>query len=228
MGSKVLIVNRWKDFVSDGTISLLSRWIEYYIYSQMHSAAKLPTEGRRHLFKKGYNRLEQVIYRIEILEGLETSRSTAPKQFTELDEFTFAFRSIEKIEQVAILAYVDPLDELKSEMDWKSFLYENAYRSNADFDRMLTKSMVDLQKSCERRKLSKIMKQEIKGWDKISSRLDMTIPTVIKLSKDPELQMPITMLGKIPITTEDKLSEWLNERIEKRPCWKVIQERSNK
>lgn len=224
----MLIVNRWKDFVSDGTLSLLSRWIEHYITSRIHSAVRLPTEGRRFVFKKDYNRLEQVIYRIEILEGLETSRSTTPKKFTELDEFTYAFRSLENIEQLAILAYVDPFDELKTAENWKNFLSANALRSNAEFDRLLTKAMTNLQKTCEKRRLSKMMKQEIRGWDKIADRLDMTVPTAIKLSKDAELQLPVTIIGKIPITTEEQISEWINSRIEKRPYWKIAKTRSRK
>lgn len=221
----MLIVNRWKDFVSDGTLSLLSRWIEYYISSRMHSAAKLPTEGRRYLFKKDYNRLEQVIYRIEVLEGLETSRSTTPKDFTELDEFTYTFRSLDKVEQVAILAYIDPFNELNGEKEWKDFLKVNAIRSNSDYDRLLTKSMIHLQRLCERKRLTAIMKQEIRGWDSIAARLNMTVPTILKLSKDPDLEVPITMVGRIPITTEDRIAEWLEGRIKERPYWKIAQER---
>ena len=82
-----------------------------------------------------------------------------------------------------------------------------------------------LQRLCEKKKLSKHMKQEIRGWDKIAARLDMTIPTAIKLAKDSHLQLPVTIIGRVPVTTEEQIMEWINSRIESKPYWQITKDR---
>lgn len=220
----MIIVNRWRDFVSEKTLTLLSEWVEYYICNRSHGA-RLPTEGQRYLLVKSYNKLGQAIFNLKVLEGLDFSRSTLPKEFNRLDEFTMTFRQLEAMEQLVIIAYIDPFEELREKDQWERFLNQSLIRSNAQYDRLLSQAVIKLQKLCEKKGLVNTMKHEIRTWEKIAKRLSVSVFTARKIAKDPKARMPVTMVGGTPVTTEEYISKWLDDLIEKRPYWKISQER---
>jgi hypothetical protein len=115
--------------------------------------------------------------------------------------------------------------ELKEEKTWNQFLVRSKIGSNAQFDRLLTKAMVHLQRESEKKGLSKAMKHEIRGWGKIAKRLNMSITTAQKIAKDETARMPITLIGGVPVTTEEKMSKWLDDLIENRPYWAIAKEK---
>ncbi len=62
------------------------------------------------------------------------------------------------------------------------------------------------------------MGRELHGWKEISAFLKKSVPTAMKLAR--EQRAPITLLGKTPFTTAEKLEKWMDSLIEKEPYWK--------
>jgi hypothetical protein len=204
-----MILNRWPDKVSDKAISLLNRWIEYYAGNICNSPF-VPTEAKRYLFKKSIDVEGKCIFRVEILEGIDNSRSTAPREVSKMIEFGFAFRSLSDMDQLIILAQADPFDELNTKESWSKFLIDYKIGNNGDFNRLLIMALVDLQTILEKKKLVEIMTRDLRGWRRIADYLNVSVPTAKKYTR--ELGLPISMLGGSVFSSEEKIDVW-KERV---------------
>lgn len=212
-----MIRNEWRDLVNDKTVRLLNRWIEQYI-STVIKPAYMPREAQRSVYFKTYNRHGIACFRVEVMEGIDAVRSTKPREFTDVDEFGYAFRELDFLEQIAILSYADPFLEFETRQEWRDYL--TTFGIERDHGAFLRRSMVSLQKWAEKRGLVKPVEGEIRGWKSIASFMGRSIPTVMKMAKDPTLKMPVAMILGEAVTTEEKLRQFLNELIQKQPIWK--------
>ena len=59
---------------------------------------------------------------------------------------------------------------------------------------------------------------ELHGWKSIADHLQKSVPTAMSLAR--EQRAPITLLGKTPYTTAEKLEKWMDSLIEKEPYWR--------
>lgn len=210
-----MIQNLWYDYgVSDQTVSMLCAWIEYR--AKIVKGPFLPLHSVRYVVSKRYNKHGMAIYDTTVLEGPECSISTAPKPFTKIQEFTYSFYSLSKDNQIIILSYIDPMDELNNRKDWFSYLKGFGI---GNCEERLAGAMVQLQKEAEKRNLVKSTDGEIRGWDNIAEYLQCTKPTAIRLARD--CQLPVTKFGGGIYTTAAKLQEYIEQRIDIAPYWKT-------
>lgn len=217
-----MIQNIWYDYgVSDQTVTLLCSWVEYR--TKVVKGPFLPLHSTKYLVRKKYNKNNVAIYHTTILEGIEHGRSTAPKPFTKVQEFTYSFYSLSKEDQIIILSYIDPMNELNDRVDWISYLKSFDIRN---CDARLICAMVQLQKEAEKRNLVRSTEGEISGWDNIADFLKCTKPTAIKLARD--CQLPITKFGGRVYTTAARLQEYIDQRIDSNPYWKTCSRKPKK
>lgn len=209
------MINKWNNTVSNDLFVLIEKWLEYYV-CQFVRSAWCPSEGERFLFVKTYNKKGTALYTMEVLRGVDSSRSTKPKEPTKLDSFTHVFRSLATKEQDSIVYYFDPLDEfLEKERRLYFFrLYE--FEDNGRFEDFLEKSLLKLQSESQKRGLLSGMEGEIRGWRNIARRLKRSIPTVMKLAESQGL--PVAKIGGEIVTTERKISQWEEEQFKRFQC----------
>lgn len=212
-----MVLNRWKDKVSDKLLNLLEKWTERRIC--LIHGAYLPTEGTRYIFKRFYNKLDQLCFRTEVIEGIDDSRSTAPRKFTQVDEFGYAFRDLSDYDQIIILSYVDPLRELDDKDSWSSFLKCLNISNNGAYERILTEAMTKLQYICEEKGLVDKMEGELRGWKAIATFLKRSIPTVRRYAE--EYDMPVSLIGGDVVIMKDDLYDWWRNILKKNLIHKV-------
>ena len=85
---------------------------------KLFPSAFLPIHSQKYLIHKKINKRGMAIYSMSVLEGLDFSRSTAQKKFTDVDEFTYVFYSLNLQDRLLILSYVDPTDHFDCNKDW--------------------------------------------------------------------------------------------------------------
>lgn len=199
-----MIENQWYDRgVTDKTLSMLYKWVEYKISSHIKSSY-LPHEATRYVFKLGYNKNGVAIYSVTVLSGLEYSRSTAPKEFRALDEFSFVFHELEDKMKLVIMSFIDPFDEIGDRTNWIDFLRSHNIKN---CDGSLSDALVNLQLLLERRGLVKSMEGNLRGWNDIAGFMKCSVPTAMKLVR--ELKLPVSRVGGEVWAMKDKLREAL-------------------
>jgi hypothetical protein len=198
-----MLVNNWSGIVDEKLITLLERWIERRLVRMNAKHAFLPKEGSRCIFKKRYNSLGQAIFDIEIKEGLEYGRSTAPHQLDDVDEFGHLFiTKMTNLEQTIIIANVDPLDEFIDKNYWKYFLKDLGFGKAIHYEKVLMEAMYKMQLLAAEIGLVKNMKESnqglVEGWENIAEEIGVSIPTAVKWAEDNELHLPVVKIkGKI-------------------------------
>jgi len=195
---------------------MLCRWIEHR--SKIVKHPFLPIHSQRYLINKKYNKNGKAIYYMEVLEGLDFSRSTSPKIHTNIDEFTFVFYSLDKSDQIIILSYIDPFDEFPNRKSWLDYL---RYFNIKDCDRRLIIAMVNLQNEADKRYISsgRDENEDIWTWNAIAKYIKRSVPTAIRMAKEEDL--PVTMVGGIAYSIKSKLNEYLKNRIDLCPYKKI-------
>lgn len=208
-----MLVNNWNGIIDEKLLILLERWIERRLIKMNAKSAFLPKEGTRCIFTKKYNSRGQAIFDIEVKEGLEFGRSTAPHQLDNVDEFGHLFiTKMTNFEQIIITANADPLDEFIDRNCWKIFLKDLGFGKPIHFEKALMEAMYKLQTLAVGIGLVKDMKETNKGlvenWENIAEELGVSVPTAVKWAEDKELRLPIVKIkGKVYLV-KSKMDEF--------------------
>ncbi len=209
------MVNLEDQGIAPQTLSMLNKWIEQRLRQMIHGAF-LPQEATRYVFLKSYNRHGIAMYNVQIFEGLDYIRSTAPREYNDVDEFGFAFYSLSEHERIVILSWVDPFQELESREEWRDYLRECGIGNNCD--NRLVDAMLNLQEYCEKRGVVKAMAQDgLRTWPEIAEYLRVSVPTAVKMAKS--LKLPITIISGTIYTTKAKLDEFFDKHIDSNPYY---------
>jgi hypothetical protein len=210
-----------KHGVSEETVNLLNQWVEHRLRSLI-KAAWVPTDVHKFLFHNFTNKNGDRCYKIEILEGIDSIRSTAPKKFSRLDEMNYTFRILSDQDQLLILSYIDPLSEVNSQQDWVDYLKSQGIKKN--HQNLLIQAMLSLQLLLQAKGIIKVMEEgALRGWVEISEYCKVSIPTMIRMAKD--LKMPIAFVGPSVYTTKARLDAFFNQTIDERPYWSEKQKK---
>jgi hypothetical protein len=206
--------------ISDRTIEILNKWCEWRLGSLV-KAAWTPSETQKFLFINSYSKTGKRIFKVEILQGIDSIRSTAPKKFTKVEEVNFTFYSLDKTEQLLIISYLDPFSEFESNTTWIDYLKTEGIRRN--HQNLLIESILKFQYLLIEKGLLKTMEGETKeflrGWNAIATFLDVSVPTAMLLcSKN---KAPVSLIGGMVTTTRKKLEDWLESQIDANPYWKM-------
>ena len=141
----MFLINRWSNKVDDKIFVLLEKWVEKRICS-ICKTPYLPVETERYIVEKKYNRFGVAIFETILLKGVENTPGTKQHDITEVDIFGFdVFLNLDEIEQICVLAYIDPFDELKGKENWKEFLDKVNIRGGGEYDRILRNSFINMQ-----------------------------------------------------------------------------------
>jgi len=216
-----VIINRWPKYVSNELITLLEKWIEKRIVSVVKSPY-LPSNGRRYLFVKRYNKNGLAIFDEVILEGIEHgARGTRPREMTSVDVFGYdVFLSLSALKRGVVLAYADPFSEFANEDSWQSFLRHLSLK-NHTFEESLKGAMIEMQRKAEEKGIVKCMtlEGEIWGLENIAEFLCISRPTLIKYIKDHSLKIPVSKVGNRWFSTEKLLADWKLNLLNHRQFW---------
>jgi len=215
------MINYWPTKVSQKTIRLLNLWIEKRTCLG-HRPPYVPQERKNHVFHvRCDEETGRSIIEIEILEGVCGIPGTLPPRWNDVEEFGMAFLDLGKEEQLVILAAEDPFEEFEKPGAWTQFLKDSRIYRQSLFEQQLEEAMVKLQHLCERRDLVKVMGRrgkELYGWKAIAAYLRRSLPVTLKMARN--LGAPVTLIGGKPYTTEERLSEWFDEMVRRKPYWK--------
>ncbi len=223
--------NLWPGRVADRTVALFNRWLERHISQGLHSTFITHSESRT-LFQRSTER-GRSCWKLILLEGYVGIRGTIPPRWTDVDEFGIAFNEeMESFDRMMILAAEDPFDEfhilvdgerVKNREPFKLFLERARVHKESKFDKLLELAMVALQQLLEKRRLVKEMRgeHEIHGWKMISEYLGVHEITALKWARDPEMKLPVSLMGSRPFTTEERLDEWMVKKLNDDPLWKT-------
>lgn len=202
-----MIENKFPDHVHDKILILLERSIERRITKNIKSPF-IPNAATKTIVTKKYNKHGEAIYKFEIIEGLELSRSTAPKgDYDSVDIFYFdCFLSLTHNEKLSVLVYVDPFNEFGDREYWNVFLQESDFKTTRAYNFTLSKAFFKLQKLAEERNLvPKMDLDELRGWNEISSYWGCSVKTMMKLAK--KHRLPIVFIEGNVYSLKSKLSE---------------------
>lgn len=226
------IENRWKDYIDDQTLNLLGKSIERKIRSSVPRGAFLPNEARKYEVVKKINKYGKAIFSFIEHEGLENSRSTAPKFYDNVDSFYFdVFLNLIETEKIVILSYLDPLDEFKSMKsdEWIDLLKFLNFKDNGTYEKELENCMKKMQKLAEEKRLvRKMIQGRIETWEKIAVFMNRSVPTVMKMALDEDDPLPVSIIGGTATSTEELLSDYIERRFLKYPYYKTKNRRNGK
>ena len=176
----MVILNKWPDKIDQNVIDLLTKYLERRSCN-CRSGSSLPQEATRYVYHTFRNKLGEQCFRVETVTGVAEGRSTSPKFHTRVDEFGYAFRSLTDKQQILILGYADPFDELNDKDEFRQFLTEIGIGKEQEYWKLLEEAFVVLQKKLEKRGLANTVDDILNGWTQISDYLQMSLPTVKKL-----------------------------------------------
>ena len=108
-------------------------------------------------------------------------------------------------QQILILGYADPFDELNDKDEFRQFLTEIGIGKEQEYWKLLEEAFVVLQKKLEKRGLANTVDDILNGWTQISDYLQMSLPTVKKLAKEGRLY--ISRLGGRVISSKSMLQK---------------------
>lgn len=203
------IENIWPDKIDQNVIELLTKYLEKRSACGLRSGASLPKEATRYVYKTFRNKLGEQCFRVETITGVEEGRATSPKFHTRVDEFGYAFRSLTDKQQLLILGYADPFDELSEKDQFREFLTEIGIGKEQEYWKLLEEAFVVLQKKLEKRGLAQDMTDILTGWDQVASYLKLSLPTVKKLAK--EGRITISRLGGRILASKSMLEKNLQD-----------------
>ena len=186
-------------------IDLLTKYLEKRSGCGLKSGSSLPKEATRYVYHTFRNKLGEQCFRVETITGVEEGRSTQVKFHTRVDEFGYAFRTLTDKQQLLILCYADPFDELNDKDEFRQFLTEIGIGKEQEYWKLLEEAFVVLQKKLEKRGLAQEMDDILSGWLQISDYLQMSLPTVKKLAKEGKLY--ISRLGGRVISSKSMLEK---------------------
>lgn len=217
--------NLWPSRVSHKTIRLLNRWVERHCTQGLRSTYRIHDE-ERHVVEKfrdqfGYEKLQTYILRGFV--GIDKGKGYTERPWTDLDEFGAVFNAeLPEVDRMVILAAEDPCGELEDARSWKQFLRISGIKKRKTFEEMLTRAMALLQQILERRGIVPTISDEVElhGWKAIGDELGVTEQTVAQWARDPDMRLPISVLGKRPYTTKRRIDEWKRNRLEEMQIWK--------
>jgi hypothetical protein len=208
--------------ISEKLFYLLHRWMETRLRKMIKSPF-LPTECQRFVFLKSYNKNNQAMFTVKIFEGLDYLPSTSPREFTDADEMGFVFYKLDSQDQILILSWLDPFDEFKNSLEWRDYL--KSFDIKGNHSNLLVDAMGRLQYMARERGLIKMpIPGEIRGWGSIATFLGVSIPTAIKLCTN--YKAPVGMIGGEIVTTENKLTSWMERTIDDNLYWKLKEEKN--
>lgn len=207
------MVNNWEGCVTDDLLQMLNNWMEYYISVHMKYRA-LPTESQRFVYHLSKNSKGKQIFTVEIVIGIEEGYSTTPAihRHNRYDEFTHAFRALKNKEQLAIIGYADPFDELKDRKTWKLFLKDCKCRNDKDYERLIARAMEHLQIEAQKRRLVEIAVNHVRTWECIAELLKVSVPTAKKIVEEGNLPV-YRVNGTIQCEKDSFLKEYSRLRI---------------
>ena len=212
------MVNSWPGLIANATWTMFERWIEYYI-GQKLPYRSLPTESERRIFELSYNRIGQRQYEIKTLIGIEEGHCTTPHRFNKLDEFTMAFRDLAQVEQLALIGYVDPFQELTEAKIWKAFLEKCECARTTDYERLVKRAVMALQAAAEERGLVEKFRGRVCTWAKIAALKDVSVPTIRRMVE--RMKLPVYQTrGVVECDRKDFLAaidRWEREH----PWWRT-------
>src|SRR5574343_473732 len=205
----MVILNKWPDKIDQNVIDLLTKYLEKRSGCGLRSGSSLPQEATRYVYHTFRNKLGEQCFRMETVTGVAEGRSTSPKFHTRVDEFGYAFRSLTDKQQLLILGYADPFDELNDKDEFRQFLTEIGIGKEQEYWKLLEEAFVVLQKKLEKRGLAQDMTDILTGWDQVAGYLQLSLPTVKKLAKEGKIY--ISRLGGRIISSKSMLEKNLQD-----------------
>lgn len=179
------IANLWPEKVDNSVIILLEKWIEKRSYCNLRSGSSLPKEATRYTTRIFRNKQDQRCFIIEKIEGLEEGRSTKGKFHTRVDEFGYIFRKLTDREQISLLIYCDPFDELEERESRLKEIKKNGFSNEGKFLKEVGNILEKLQDMCVSAGIVEDLnhKKQMTDFKKIAKKLKVTVPTVKKILK---------------------------------------------